>query len=236
MGYVNPPVCKTPDLPAHCKTWPKPLPLNTMAQRSNLSDDTYLAILDRVSAGELVTDVVKDFGATRTDVWRKSEEERTEGNGHPSSVSSSAYMRARIAQAHSIAEDTILIADGRDDDGAKRLVAMVESLAGVDDDDKERLLNSLALAAVQRDKLRVDTRKFLLAKIAPRIYGDTTRHVELTGKDGGSIQVEDVTALQAGLTARLAGIASRRRLLSATVRVLEPETVDAEVVAPDETA
>lgn len=199
-----------------------------MAQRSNLSDDTYLAILDRVSNGELVTDICRELAITRADVWRKSEEEITEGNGHTSLVSLSTYMRARISQAHSMAEDTVLIADGRDSDGARRLSAMVQSLEGVDDDDKQRLLDSLASAAVQRDKLRVDTRKFLLAKIAPRIYGDTTRHVELTGKDGGSIQVEDVTQLRDTLTARLAGIASRRKLLTATATI-----VDAEVVEPE---
>jgi hypothetical protein len=84
-------------------------------------------------------------------------------------------------------------------------------------------------------RLRVDTRKWLTSKIAPRIYGDTTRHVELTGKDGGSIQVEDVSALQGALTARLAGIASRRKLLTATATIIAEEPTDV-VIEPDVSA
>jgi len=36
-----------------------------------------------------------------------------------------------------------------------------------------------------RDRLRVDTRKWLLSKALPKIYGDKVEH---TGKDGGPIQ------------------------------------------------
>lgn len=130
---------------------------------------------------------------------------------------------------HSIAEDTILIADGRDVESQTRMRAMVDTLAGVDDDDKARLLASLQSVAVQRDTLRVNTRKFLMAKIAPKIYGEPTKQVELSGPGGGPIAVEDVSQLRDTLTARLAGIASRRKLLTATVRVLEAEDVAAEV-------
>lgn len=39
---------------------------------------------------------------------------------------------------------------------------------------------------VQRSKLRVDTRKWLLSKLQPKKYGDKQTH-ELTGKDGAAI-------------------------------------------------
>jgi hypothetical protein len=39
---------------------------------------------------------------------------------------------------------------------------------------------------VSRSKLRVDTRKWLLSKLAPRVYGDRGS-LELTGKDGAPL-------------------------------------------------
>ena len=46
--------------------------------------------------------------------------------------------------------------------------------------------------AVAHLKLQVDTLKWELAKIAPKIYGDRSQ-VELTGADGGAVQVQQVT-------------------------------------------
>ena len=41
--------------------------------------------------------------------------------------------------------------------------------------------------AVQRDRLKVDTRKWLLSKALPKIYGDKVS-AEVTGKDGAPLQ------------------------------------------------
>jgi hypothetical protein len=41
---------------------------------------------------------------------------------------------------------------------------------------------------IARSKLRIDTRKWWLARVAPKFYGDRISH-ELTGKDGGPIEV-----------------------------------------------
>lgn len=43
----------------------------------------------------------------------------------------------------------------------------------------------------QRDRLRVDARKWYLSKIAPKRYGDKVT-TELTGPNGGAVQVERV--------------------------------------------
>jgi hypothetical protein len=45
---------------------------------------------------------------------------------------------------------------------------------------------------IARSKLRIDTRKWMLAKIAPSRYADVTR-TELTGKDGGQIEIASTT-------------------------------------------
>ena len=44
---------------------------------------------------------------------------------------------------------------------------------------------------VQRARLRVDTRKWLMSKLAPKKYGDKVTN-EHTGPDGGPVQIERI--------------------------------------------
>lgn len=74
---------------------------------------------------------------------------------------SALYVRARSNQAHAIAEEAVAIADER--------------------------VNSPE--AVQRNRLRVDTRKWMASKIAPRLYSDRILQ-EHSGVDGAPIQIE----------------------------------------------
>ena len=51
----------------------------------------------------------------------------------------------------------------------------------------------LSSEAIQRNRLRVDTRKWMLSKMLPKVYGDHTKVTnEHTGKDGGPIQLAAV--------------------------------------------
>jgi hypothetical protein len=54
---------------------------------------------------------------------------------------------------------------------------------------------------IARSKLRVDTRKWLLAKCLPKIYGDRVVN-EVVGRDGGPIETKDTSDLE---TARRVG-------------------------------
>lgn len=47
--------------------------------------------------------------------------------------------------------------------------------------------------AVARSRLRVDSRKWMLSKMLPKVYGERTRH-ELTGADGRTL-AEELSAL-----------------------------------------
>ena len=51
---------------------------------------------------------------------------------------------------------------------------------------------------ISRAKLRIDTRKWILGKVLPKIYGDRVI-TEITGRDGGAIEMQatriDVLAL-----------------------------------------
>lgn len=51
---------------------------------------------------------------------------------------------------------------------------------------RKSIMMPLSSDAIARNRLRVDTRKWMLSKVLPKIYGDklTTEH---TGKDGGPI-------------------------------------------------
>src|SRR6476659_7592371 len=68
------------------------------------------------------------------------------------------YARARLVGYHTMAEDLIEIADNPETEGA----------------------------SVNRDRLKVDTRKWLLSKALPKIYGDKLM-AEVTGKDGAPL-------------------------------------------------
>ena len=48
---------------------------------------------------------------------------------------------------------------------------------------------------MQRSRLRVDTRKWLLSKALPKIYGDKVT-AEISGPDGGPIKTEEQTPLE----------------------------------------
>jgi hypothetical protein len=63
--------------------------------------------------------------------------------------------------------------------------------------------------AIQRSKLRVDTRKWVASKLKPKKYGDR-QTFEHTGKDGGAIQTENITVDLSKLSD-----ATMRELLSA---------------------
>jgi hypothetical protein len=73
---------------------------------------------------------------------------------------SEQYTRAREAQAEALAEDTLEIAD----DGTNDYITKQKA-----DGSTEEVLNS---EHIQRSKLRVDTRKWLMSKLAPKKYGD----------------------------------------------------------------
>jgi hypothetical protein len=85
------------------------------------------------------------------------------------------YARAREAGLEVMADELLDISDdGRND--------FVERDLG--DGVVTQQLNS---EHIQRSKLRVDTRKWLLSKLAPKKYGDKITQ-EHTGADGGPIQ------------------------------------------------
>lgn len=80
------------------------------------------------------------------------------------------YARAREAQADYWAEEIIEISDDGSNDTYK------------DEDGHERTNQDV----IARSRLRVDTRKWLMARMAPKKYGDKITQ-EVTGADGAPL-------------------------------------------------
>lgn len=96
---------------------------------------------------------------------------------------SEQYARAREAQADALFDDVLDIADDARND-------WMETHA---EDSMGWRVNG---ENIQRSRLRVDARKWMAGKLAPKKYGEKVT-TELTGKDGGPIQTEEVSDLEA---------------------------------------
>lgn len=81
------------------------------------------------------------------------------------------YAHAKMAQADRFADEIVEISDEGTNDWMER-----EGIAVPDHEN------------IQRSRLRVDTRKWLMAKMAPKKYGERLTQ-EITGADGGPLQV-----------------------------------------------
>ena len=91
------------------------------------------------------------------------------------------YARAKEESADAMAEEILDIADDGSNDWMEQL-----------DKDGECIGYKLNGEHVQRSRLRVDTRKFLMAKMKPKKYGEKVMN-EHSGPDGGAIPVADLS-------------------------------------------
>lgn len=86
------------------------------------------------------------------------------------------YTRARAIAYHRMADDIVEISDNGTNDWMKR-------------NDEENGGYTVNGEHVQRSRLRVDSRKWVLSKMLPKIYGDKVVQ-EHVGANGGPIQTE----------------------------------------------
>jgi hypothetical protein len=94
------------------------------------------------------------------------------------------YARAREYQADTLFDESLEIADDASNDWMLRQNK---------DGSEAWTLNG---EHIQRSRLRVDTRKWMAGKLAPKKYGEKLT-TELTGKDGGPIETVDLSPLEA---------------------------------------
>lgn len=133
-----------------------------MGRPSDYSLELTAAICERLGLGESLRQICAD-----SDMPSKSTVMRWL-NDH--SEFQDQYARAREAQADYWAEQIIEISDDGQNDTYK------------DDDGYERT----NLDVIARSRLRVDTRKWLMARMAPKKYGDKITQ-EVTGANGSPL-------------------------------------------------
>lgn len=122
------------------------------------------AICEQISKGDLAKDACKKAGITRATLHNWTSTDR---------ALLDAYARAREEQAHALAEQAVEIANGEDPLTLAREDAIeeyAEAIAG--ESNAAQKVRALESNLIQRDKLRVDTLKWMTSKIAPRDYGE----------------------------------------------------------------
>lgn len=135
-----------------------------MGRPSEFSQETADIICGRLAEGESLRRICKDEDMPASSTvfkWLAAHREFSE-----------QYTRAREAQADAMADEILEIADeGRND------TYMGED--GVERTDHD---------VIARSRLRVDARKWLASKMAPKKYGDKVTQ-EHTGPNGGPVQI-----------------------------------------------
>jgi hypothetical protein len=135
-----------------------------MGRPSDYSAEITAAICERLGLGESLRQICEDDampGKSTVMRWL-----------HDHSEFRDQYARARESQAEYWADEIIQISDDGSNDTYK-------------DDEGHESTNHDVIA---RSRLRVDTRKWLMARMAPKKYGDKITQ-EHTGNDGGPLVV-----------------------------------------------
>ncbi|WP_316196301.1 MULTISPECIES: terminase small subunit protein [unclassified Bradyrhizobium] len=140
-----------------------------MARPSDYNDEIAALILGRMAEGESLRAICRDEAmpaASTVFLWLSKHKAFSE-----------QYARAAELRAHAFAEDIIEISD----DGTNDTTADGEGRTIVNHD------------VIARSRLRVDTRKWLMARMAPKKYGDK---IETTLQGGDKPIEQKVTVFE----------------------------------------
>ena len=147
-----------------------------MAGRPSIySDEIAVEICRRLAEGESLRSICRDDAMPCVSAVMKWLFDKR----HPEFVEQ--YTRAREAQAEILADEIMEIADDGTNDWMERGHGA----------NKGWLANG---EAINRSRLRVDSRKWVASKLLPKKYGDFQHH-EMSGPDGGPIETRDVNLI-----------------------------------------
>lgn len=132
-------------------------------------------ICTKLANGRTLRDVCRDEGMPAEATVRLWALEDREGF-------SAQYTQAREIGYMAMADELVEIADDGTNDWMER--------QNSDGTTGDTVLNG---EHIQRSRLRTDTRKWLLSKALPKMYGDKVTQ-EITGKDGGAIETKDMSS------------------------------------------
>lgn len=151
---------------------------------SEYSDEIAAEIVRRLSAGETLTRIcADDHMPERTTVWRWTCGER----GAPDTFGND-YARAREEQAAVYFDEVVDLSDG----AAEAADAIAEEASErVSDRNAAQEYRRVYSEEIQARRLRVDSRKWVLARMNRRKYGDSS-NVKLSGDSEAPIQTQNV--------------------------------------------
>lgn len=145
-----------------------------MPRHSDYTPELAATICERLAAGESLRSICRDETMPHMATvlrWLKNH-----------STFSEQYAQAREVGMDAIADEVFDIADdGRNDWIERESQRTGQTYIALNDE------------AVARSKIRIDARKWYLSKLAPKKYGEKTS-LELSGPDGGAIEVVDKAA------------------------------------------
>src|SRR5262245_38074647 len=147
-----------------------PTPNNPRKPSIPYSEEIADIICARLEAGESLLAICSSDGLPTEAAVRK-------WAADPAHPFSAKYARAREVGYVKMADEVIALSDGLE--------------AGA---------NRFDPGVVQRHRLMVDSRKWILGKCLPKSYGDRVQ-AEVTGKDGAPLQIEAAAAVRALLEA-----------------------------------
>lgn len=132
-------------------------------------------VCDAIADGALVEDAARAAGTTAKSIRQWALEDAALG---------ALYARARESQAHALAEQALAIANGTDALTLARSDAIEAAAADLEKESPKhwrKIVHSLESNLIQRDRLRVDSLKWMTSKIAPRLFGERSA-VDITSK------------------------------------------------------
>lgn len=145
-----------------------------MESQSIYSEKVVEKICARLEKGESLRSICRDAqmpGRTTIDRWIAEKPEFAK-----------RYFESRNIGLDTLADEVLEIADDGSNDYMKE-----QSSDGAE-------IYKVNGEHINRSRLRVDTRKWYLSKLAPKRYGESQR-IEHTGKDGGPIETAEVDSI-----------------------------------------
>lgn len=129
-----------------------------------------------------LTDIGKKVGIDQTTIaaWIR-DKKKVDPEDKEEQDFSLLYVRAKEAQMHMMAEEILDIADNATNDYMLRNDREGDSPGFRENGE-----------VINRSRLRIESRKWLMAKLAPKVYGDKVTQ-EHTGPSGGPIQTQAIT-------------------------------------------
>ena len=161
--------------------------MDTKGRPSTYTPEIAALICERLATGESLRAICRDEGLPHRATVHRWLIDNVQGF-------CDQYARAREVGLDELAEEALEIAD-----------TPQEGEETEDDGEKVKVKRGDMLG---HRKLQVDTRKWLLSKLAPKKYGEKTS-MELTGANGGPVQISD-TERAAKIAAILAAAKARK--------------------------